>query len=209
MSAKPAIVLCTVALLAPCLAPATAGGDADPASDVLLTQSVFYPYSAQVSAQVQKTLNQATARARRAGFPIKVALIERPLDLGGVFELFGKPKAYAKFLDTEISFRTLQPVLVVMPTGLGGSGLGSAATATLAALPPPPGRRPNALAQAAITDVTKLAAAAGHPITAAASPTSATSGGPGAAPLVGIAIALVIIALAVVTLRDRRRAARR
>ena len=201
-----AALLC--ALLAHGIVPTTAAADADPASDVLLEQNVFYPYSSPVSASLKTALNQETARAKRAGFPIKVALIGHAYDLGGIPSLFGKPKRYARFLDAEISFRTLQPVLVVMAAGLGGSGLGKAATATLATLPPPTGDQPDVLAETAIADVAKLGAAAGHPI-GAATPGGSASGGPGAAVLIGVGIAVVLIALSVITVRDRRRAARR
>ena len=203
-----ALTVCTVVVLAPALAPATARADADPASDVLLEANVFYPYAPGVSGSLQQALNQETARAKRAGFPIKVALIGHAYDLGGIPSLFGKPKRYARFLDAEISFRTLQPVLVVMAAGLGGSGLGKAATATLATLPPPTGDQPDVLAETAIADVAKLGAAAGHPI-GAATPGGSASGGPGAAVLIGVGIAVVLIALGVITVRDRRRAARR
>jgi hypothetical protein len=195
-------MLCLAALLAP----AGAAADADPASDILLVQNVFYPYSPSVPLSMQRSLNREVARAKRAGFPIKVALIGRRIDLGGIPELFGKPSRYARFLDTEISFRTLQPVLVVTAAGLGGSGLGRSAMATLAALPRPASDQPGVLAETAIADVAKLAAAAGHPIAVEApGARAAATGGPSAALLIGLAIALVVVALALVTVRDRRR----
>jgi hypothetical protein len=206
------VLLCCAVLVAPGLAPATAAADADPASDVLLEQDVFYPYTATVSASIQHTLNREVAAARRARFPIKVALIGHPYDLGGVPELFGKPRRYATFLDTEISFRTLQPVLVVMAAGLGGDGLGRPATAALAKLARPASDQANVLAQAAIADVPSLAAAAGHPIGTTAPARSVASGGGGLSATVpigiGVAIAIVAVALALVTVRDRRRGAR-
>jgi hypothetical protein len=39
------------------LAPAAARADGDPASDVLLGENVFYPYSPPVSTSLQQTLN--------------------------------------------------------------------------------------------------------------------------------------------------------
>ena len=189
------------ALVAHGLAPATAAADADPASDVLLEQNVFYPYSSPVSASLQRALNQETARAKRAGFPIKVALIGHAFDLGGIPSFFGKPKQYARFLDVEISFRSLQPVLVVMAAGIGGSGLGKPASALLATLPPPPSDQPDALARTALTDVAKLAKAAGHPITPG---TTGGAGGISLTLLIALAIALVLVALVAVTIRDHR-----
>jgi hypothetical protein len=139
-----------------------------------------------------------------------VALIVHAYDLGGIPAFFGKPRPYAKFLDTEISFRQLQPVLVVMSAGLGGSGLGKPATATLATLPPPSSGQPDAIAQAAINAVPKLAAAAGHPIgsTPAGRAGSTSSSSSTLAIGIGVAIALVAAALALVTLRDRSRTQR-
>ena len=72
------------------IAPA-ALADGDPASDTLLGENVFYPYSPTVPATVQKSLNSETAVAAKAGFPIKVALIASPIDLGVIPSLFGKP----------------------------------------------------------------------------------------------------------------------
>jgi hypothetical protein len=204
------LVLCSAALLAPALAPAAATADADPASDVLLQANVFYPYTVTISPALRRTLNQEVAAAHGAGFPIKVALIVHAYDLGAIPTLFGQPKRYAKFLDTEISFQKLQPVLIVMPAGLAGSGLGQPATAVLGKLPPPANAQPDTIAQATISAVPLLAAAAGHPIGGGgkAPATSTASGSSAALPIgIAVAIALVLAALAFVTLRDRRRRA--
>ncbi len=151
-------------ILAVMLAPATAAADGDPASDILLGENVFYPYSPPVSAGLQRTLNAETAAAHRAHFPIKVALIASPIDLGVVPSLFGHPQKYAQFLDQEISFQTKQPLLVVMPSGYGVQGLARPANVAAASLTKPAGGNANDLARAAITAVRKLAAAAGRPI---------------------------------------------
>ena len=152
------------ALLLATLAPRAALGDGDPASDVLLGENVFYPYAPPVTAALTRTLNAETAAAARAGFGIKVALIGSPVDLGVIPDLFGKPQKYATFLDQEISFRTKQPLLVVMSTGYGVEGLPPRAQSAVSTLPKPSGKTSNDLATAAIAAVTKLAAAAGHPI---------------------------------------------
>ena len=86
---------------------------------MLLGENVFYPYTPPVSPALQKSLNAATAAAKQAGFPIKVALIASPVDLGVIPDLFGKPQKYADFLDQEISFQAKQPLLVVMSAGYG------------------------------------------------------------------------------------------
>src|SRR3954453_3989674 len=113
----------TAVLATAMLVPAPAAADGDPASDTLLGQNVFYPYQPKVSPAVAARLNAETAAAKRAGFPLKVALIASPLDLGVIPDLFGKPQKYADFLDQEISFQGKQPLLVVMPAGYGVQGV--------------------------------------------------------------------------------------
>src|SRR5580658_2765931 len=82
--------------------PGRASADGDPASDVLLIANVFYPYQETVSNNLIAALNLTTARAHTAKFPIRVAIIATPADLGAIPELFGKPQQYANFLDREI-----------------------------------------------------------------------------------------------------------
>lgn len=189
-------------------APAGALGDGDPASDVLLGASVFYPYSPPVSAMLVKALNSETAAAARAHFAIKVALISSPVDLGAIPSLFGKPQQYAEFLDQEISFlNSKELLLVVMPSGYGTAGLSSAAAAALAGLSKPAGSAGNYLAQAAIAAVPKLAAAAGHPLGAVTSSGrggSGSSGGGSAAPIIAVVVAAIAVAGSVIFVRRRR-----
>ena len=127
-----------VATLAIVLAPASALADGDPASDVLIGENVYYPYSPAVSTSLQRRLNRETAAAARAHFPIKVALIATPADLGAIPTLFGKPQQYAHFLEQEISFLNIKPLLlVVMPNGYGTQHLGRAATQSRASFEKP------------------------------------------------------------------------
>ena len=170
------MTLVAACLLAVMLAPAAEAADGDPASDVLLGENVFYPYSQPVSAELQRTLTTETAAASREHFPIKVALIASPVDLGVVPDLFGRPQKYANFLDQEISFQGERPLLVVMPSGYGVQGLSRTATLAAASLTKPTGSTSNDLARAAITGVPKLAAAAGHPITNVPKAPPASSG---------------------------------
>ncbi len=182
-----------LACIAALILPATALSDGDPASDVLIGQSVFYPYSPPVAAGLQKALNAETAAASRAHFPIKVALIDTPVDLGAIPTLFAKPQQYADFLDQEISFLGIkQLLLVVMPNGYGVRELGRSATGAASTLKQPTGRASDDLARAAIAAVPKLAAAAGHPI-ASASGGSDGGEGSGATELGVVALALVAV----------------
>jgi MYXO-CTERM domain-containing protein len=195
-------------LAAAALVPISALADGDPASDVLLGENVFYPYSPPVSSSLQKTLDAETAAATRAGFPVKVALIASPVDLGVIPDLFGKPQQYARFLDQEISFQTKQQLLVVMSTGYGVQGLGRPATTAAGSLARPAGKQSNDLARAAITAVAKLSAAAGHPITGVPGiPGASSGGGGGATTVIIVALALAALATAGALVAKRRRRA--
>jgi hypothetical protein len=200
------LALATVLLIAT-LAPPAARADGDPASDVLLGENVFYPYTPAVSPAVQRTLNAETAAAAHAKFPIKVALIASPVDLGVIPDLFGKPQRYADFLDQEISFQTRQPLLVVMAAGYGVQGISGPAKLAVTSLPRPAGKQSNALAHAAITAVAKLAAAAGHPIKGVAGiPGSSNSGGSSSTTpiVIALAAAAVLTGAALLVLRLRQ-----
>lgn len=195
------------ALLAAALIPAAALADGDPASDVLLGQNVFYPYAPPTSATAQKTLNAATAAAKKAGFPVKVALIGAPVDLGVIPDLFGKPQQYADFLDQEISFQSKQTLLVVMAAGYGTQGMNAAATRAAASLAKPTGTTPTALATAAVGAVAKLATAAGHPIKGVpVGGSGSSSSSPTVIVVVIFALAALGAAAALVAIRRRQAA---
>lgn len=179
------------ALVVSVLLPSAALADGDPASDVLLGENVFYPYSPPTSPTLQKRLNAETAAAKRAHFPLKVALIGAPVDLGVIPSLFGKPQKYADFLDQEISFQTKQPLLVVMAAGYGVQGVDAKTKSAAAALARPAGTNGNELARAAILAVPKLAAAAGHPLKG-----SQSGGGSGSGSRAILVAALAAIAIA-------------
>ncbi|HEX4011231.1 MAG TPA: hypothetical protein VHX62_14525 [Solirubrobacteraceae bacterium] len=201
--------LLTVLLLAAAVAPAAASADGDPASDVLLGENVFYPYTPPVPASVQATLNAATVAAKKAGLPIKVALIASPVDLGVIPELFGKPQSYADFLDKEISFQGVQPLLVVMAAGYGVQGMPATATRAAKTLPLPKGKTSADLAQAAIGAVARLSAAAGHPISGVPGAAAGSSGGGSSTTviLIGLVVAALLLSAGLLVLRRRRPAA--
>jgi hypothetical protein len=190
-------------LLLAMLAPAAAEADGDPASDLLLAENVFYPYRPPVSASLQRTLNAEAAAANSSHFPIKVALIAGPVDLGVISSLFGQPQKYAWYLDQEISFHGKQPLLVVMPSGYGVQGLSGPATLAARSLSRPAGGQSDQLARAAIVAVRKLAAAAGRPLKPGGSGAPA-AGGATALIVVVLACACVGAAAVVITVRRRR-----
>jgi hypothetical protein len=203
ISRRPLARISAILAAAALLLPALARADGDPASDVLLGQNVYYPYTPTVSSSLQKALDAETAAAKQAGIPVKVALIPTPTDLGVVPDLFGKPQQYAAFLVQEISFQTKQPLLVVMPQGLGSAGLPAAAAAAVKQLPHPASPQSDDLARAAIEAVPKLAAAAGHQLKSVPKAAKA-SGGSSVAIIVGLALLALGGAAAAFAARSRR-----
>jgi hypothetical protein len=183
-------------------------GDGDPASDVLLGQNVFYPYSPAVPRAVRAKLDAEAVAVKRAGLPIKVAIIGAPTDLGTVPSLFAKPGAYARFLDQEISFRGPQPLLVVMAAGYGVQGVAPAGARAVNALAAPAGASTTGLARAALTAVTALATATGHAPAGTTAKTTGSSGSGGSAVLLIVLIlAAIVVATALVVLRLRQSSA--
>jgi hypothetical protein len=159
--------------------PAAARADGDPASDELALQAAFVPVDGGVSAGQQAQLAAVLAAARRQGYPVRVALIATPADLGSISELWQMPRSYAEFLGQELSLIYRGTLLVVMPNGLGlydvGAKPGASAPPVPAALATvKPGR---SLAPAAVTAVRQLAAAAGHPLRYTVGRVSAGSSG--------------------------------
>jgi hypothetical protein len=157
--------LAAVVLVTACLcAPAAARANGDPASDYLLSQNVFLPFTTKIDNNEVQRLNALLGESQKAGFPIRVALILSPSDLGTAFSLFGKPQKYAAFLGLELSYLYRNRLLVVMPNGYGYTVKADPdpkASAVLKKLPPP-GRDATKEAQAAIVAVQRLAAAEGH-----------------------------------------------
>jgi hypothetical protein len=146
---------------------ALALADGDPASDVLLGQNVFLPYS-PISTSSEHQLYAVSDAARQAGYPLRIALIGAKSDLGVVPTLFGKPAPYARFLSSELAGVVSGPVLVVMPDGFGlaaqGRALSISALRNVAT-----GSGADGLASAAIAATKLLAAAAGHRLTVGSS----------------------------------------
>lgn len=155
-----ALVAATVCLGAPSLARA----NGDPASDYLLTQNSFLPFTTKIDQTSVKRLNALLAVAKAQKFPIRVAVILSPSDLGTAFSLFGQPEKYVRFLGLELSFVYRGRLLVVMPSGYGFALNGDPdpkASAVLTKLSPP-GRDATKEVDAAIVAVQKLAAADGR-----------------------------------------------
>jgi len=114
-----AVWLAVLLMAAGGLVPAAARGDGDPASDVLVSQSLFLPYDTYVSSARQAQLEGLLRSAQRSGFPIRVAMIPSEYDLGSVGVLWRNPRTYARFLGIELSLTYTGRLLVVMPGGFG------------------------------------------------------------------------------------------
>jgi hypothetical protein len=197
-----ALVLITAIVAACALSGAPqAAADGDPASDILVSQSLFTPWDASISTQVQARLAASVAAANRAGFPIRVALIASSADLGTVTALWREPGSYAKYLGTELSDLYGGQLLVVMPGGFGlygpGTGKHTVSGAEAAVKAPTPGTG-DAMAQSATLAVERLAAAAGHSFTATtATVKAAPGGGGGNGWITWLALALGAVAIVV------------
>jgi hypothetical protein len=151
--------LAIAALFAAAIAPG-ALADGDPASDVLLSQNVYFPYPSppkEASSPLERSVDAAFAKRHR----IKVAVIATKIDLGSVPSLFGKPNRYAKFLGTELQQFYGGPLLIVMPAGFGIYDLGRSTAAEERVLDrlPLKDRSPAGLVAAAAVAVEKLTAA--------------------------------------------------
>jgi hypothetical protein len=157
--------LAVLVVVTACLcAPTAARANGDPASDYLLAQSVFLPFTTKIDNNEVQRLDALLRESQKAGFRIRVAVILSPSDLGTAFSLFGKPQKYSAFLGLELSFVYRDRLLVVMPDGYGytlNADPDPKATAVLKKLPPP-GRDATKEVEAAIVAVQRLAAAEGH-----------------------------------------------
>jgi hypothetical protein len=182
-------VLAAVAALV-LVVPASAIANGDPPSDILLQAKVYFP-TQRVSVEAANSLKAVVDSANAKGYAIRIALIKDESDLGTVPNLLNQAQKYAEFLGPEIRFAYKGDLLVVMPTGLG--------LTTTDETPPPSnaiegmqveaGGSPDGLALTAQEAVTKLAAAAGHPLQA-----KKGSGGGGGA-VAGIIVAVALLGL--------------
>jgi hypothetical protein len=184
------LIAACVVLLVSVAGVAFANGD--PASDVLLQAKIYFP-TQRVSAQAANSLKSIVNSANAKGYAIRVALIEDESDLGVVPNLMNQPQKYAEFLGPEIRFAYKGDLLVVMPTGLGVTSTDETAAPARAiqGMQVEAGGSPDGLAQTAGEAVTRLAAAAGHPLAS-----SKKGGGSGGA-VAGIVVAVALLGLGI------------
>jgi protein SCO1 len=161
-----------------------------------LTQQAFFSSLTNTESSQQKELLSVLAAAKRARFPIRVAIISTEYDLGSITALWHKPRVYARFLGVELSATRNQRLLVVMPNGFGFDWPGhpdAGAYGILAKVPI--GAGANGLAAAAQTAVRRLAQAGGARLSAGANPVARPAGGGGSI-VIWLAVGIAAIAVA-------------
>jgi hypothetical protein len=197
-------VLLALAAATCALAPA-AFADGDPASDILIAQQLFYPYYSNTPKQAVEQLKTTIADANKAGYPIRVAVITSPYDLGSVSALWGKPRPYARFLSLELAFAFKGPLLIIMPAGYGYVDATKPDAAKLAIVRTVPiGKGTQGLVESGDNAVRALARKAGYKLP----PPVHKSGGGSSMDTIVIAIAAVVgaaLVAGVEILRRRRR----
>lgn len=199
-------VLLALAAATCAIAPA-ALADGDPASDILIGQQLFYPYYSNTPKQGVDQLKATIADANKRGYPIRVAVITSPYDLGSVSALWKKPHPYARFLSLELAFVFKGPLLIIMPAGYGYVDATKPDPAKLALLRKVPiGKGNEGLVESADKAVRALAAKAGYTL----APPVHKGGGGSSMDTIVIAIAAVVgvaLVAGVEVLRRRRKRA--
>ena len=148
-------------------------------------------------------LKTVVDNARAAGYPIKVALIAAPSDLGTAFALWGKPDKYARFLGLELQFLYKGRLLIVMPDGFGFFHYAKQTPEARVLKPLHVQQGTTGLARSAVDAVAALARAAGHPI--AVPPAKSQSSGLSDRTLIVFAVAVLVAAFAGLELWRRAR----
>jgi hypothetical protein len=206
-----AVLAATLAVLLTAHA-AAVHADADPASDVLFNSVAFFPYEPAVSPSLARQLQSLLGQMQRSTFPLRVAIIATPVDLGGVPQIFGKPVGYSRFLSIEMknfytgSSSARASYLVVMPDGVGLASAGVPEdTAALAGLRAPHARNlADSLTEEAILAVRRLARSRGLRLVASKQAVASGAGSPPAGLLAGLAATVVLLAGGILSFRARR-----
>lgn len=218
MRARLPLVLAVLATLALGLvgSPPTARADGDPASDVLLVNSLYTPVAQKISPPVLKQLKDTIRSADASGFKIRVALILDRTDLGAVPQLLGHPREYVQLLSSELIYGWTGALIAVEPSGIGVRNVKPLAPAQhlvdgIAVAKP---ATSDGLARAAMVAIRKLAVANGHTLgtpAAAASTSSSSTSSTLLLAIGGAAIAMVVVLIAgwLVLRRRRSRAGQR
>jgi MYXO-CTERM domain-containing protein len=158
-----------------------------------------------VPPQLGKTITDLLKTTRKAGFPLKVAIVAQQKDLGAVPQFFGRPQSYAPFLQSEIAFNSKKPLLVVMPAGYGVAAMPAGSENALKGLAPPKSASGQDLGRAAVTAIVKLSGSAGHPVPTPTLPKASAGGGGGTSPVIVFGVPVALLALGGLLAAIRRR----
>jgi hypothetical protein len=213
---SPRVVL--TALLALLSAPAIAFAHGDAASHYLETGSLYPSFAAQPSEAVELQLIGLIDASKRAGYPLKVALIAEESDVIDMPAMLRHPQQYAEYVVAQLKGARVPvdaPLVVVSPSGVGMAG--PQPSGALAGLNVPAGARGDELATVAQAAVRQIAQASGHPLPANVPPAKVAivtpSGGSGSSydlgGLVPIAVFAAIFGSALAFYEGRSRLARR
>ena len=101
-----------------CASPRRRPADGDPASDVLITQRVFFPYAGARWTRA-RTSSATRRRGGAEGLPGPGRADRARLRPRRRHVLWRKPQDYAKFLAQELATFNTDWVLIVMPNGYG------------------------------------------------------------------------------------------
>lgn len=196
LRALAALVASLATLATSASSPAAARADGDPASDVLVSQSLFLPQDAGLTIDQQAQLDALLSAARRSGYPLRIAIIANTTDLGSITELWRQPENYARFLGQELSLVYRGTLLVVIPNGSGlhGPGANSAPQRNALATLHPNGSGSD-LGATTISAVHGLASATGHPLSVGTASARETTAHTDYGALIALAGGAVLIAL--------------
>jgi hypothetical protein len=151
-----------VSAAAALLAVPLARANGDPASDVLLTEPVYFPIDATLPDSDREALLKTVNAANERGYKIRVALIPFTSDLGTAVSLWKHPQNYSKFLGSELAFVYRNRLLIVQPSGFGFYNHNKPVAKQQRVLAKVPvGKTPTELTQSATAAVRALAAADG------------------------------------------------
>jgi hypothetical protein len=164
-----------VVMLAALLAVPLARANGDPASDILLTEPVYFPIDATLSDSDREALLKTIDEADKRGYKIRVALIPFTSDLGTAVSLWRHPQDYSKFLGKELAFVYRNRLLIVQPSGFGFYNQGKPVAKEQRVLAKiPVGKTPAEQTRSADAAVRALAAADGVKLPVAKTKSTAT-----------------------------------
>lgn len=190
--------------------PAAASAHGNPVTEVLATDIISLPQNVAVDGEIAKRLRGVLTAARLKGQNFRVAVIASPADLGNEPNFWNFPEETATYVSRDLASHGLvtrsgkpEPVLVVMPDGVGTVGLTPAATRAVRSVEVPSDAGPDVLAAAAGYGVQRAMEATGRPIPATFDKPDVPGSGSGALLPLVVMFGLAGLAGAFIVLRAR------